>query len=76
MRTIDIHHARAHLAELVEQAARGESFLIAVAGRPRVRVLPLDARERAQAPHRLGPCRLAAHALGPQGEAQNERRAE
>lgn len=43
MRTVNIHDAKTQLSRLVEQAARGESFIIAKAGRPMVRVVPLDA---------------------------------
>lgn len=49
MRTIDIHEAKAHLLKLVEQAARGESFLIATSGRPRVMVIPVESPEGRQA---------------------------
>ncbi|PWR25713.1 type II toxin-antitoxin system Phd/YefM family antitoxin [Zavarzinia aquatilis] len=43
MRMVNIHDAKTQLSRLVEQAARGESFIIAKAGRPMVRVVPLDA---------------------------------
>jgi prevent-host-death family protein len=43
MRTINIHEAKTHLSRLVEQAAAGEPFVIAKAGRPMVRVTSLDA---------------------------------
>jgi prevent-host-death family protein len=46
MKTVDIHHAKAHLAELVEQAAQGEPFMIANAGRPLVKVVAADESER------------------------------
>lgn len=49
MRTIDIHEAKAHLFELVEQVARGESHLIAVAGRPRVMMAPVNAPQDGEA---------------------------
>ncbi len=42
MRTIDVHEAKVNLFQLVEQAAKGKSFLIAVSGTARVAVLPLD----------------------------------
>lgn len=45
MRTINIHEAKAHLSKLVERAAEGESFIIAKAGRPLVKVVPLDQSE-------------------------------
>jgi prevent-host-death family protein len=43
METINIHEAKTHLSRLVEKAARGESFVIAKAGKPMVRVTALDA---------------------------------
>ncbi len=42
MRTINIHEAKTHLSRLVEQAAQGESFIIAKAGKPLVRVVALE----------------------------------
>ncbi len=49
MRTVNIHEAKTHLSRLVERAARGESFVIARAGKPLVKVVPLDAPPE---PHR------------------------
>ena len=43
MQTVNIHEAKTHLSRLVEQAAKGESFVIAKAGRPVVKVMALDA---------------------------------
>ena len=43
MQTINIHEAKTQLSKLVEQAAQGESFIIAKAGKPLVRVTALDA---------------------------------
>jgi len=45
METINIHQAKTHLSRLVEQAAKGESFIIAKAGKPMVKVVPLDPPE-------------------------------
>ncbi len=42
MRTINIHEAKTHLSQLVEQAAHGKPFIIAKAGKPIVKVVPLD----------------------------------
>jgi len=42
METVNIHEAKTHLSRLVEKAARGESFVIAKAGKPMVRVCALD----------------------------------
>ena len=40
--TVNIHEAKTHLSRLVEQAARGQEFVIATAGRPLVRVVPVE----------------------------------
>jgi prevent-host-death family protein len=53
MRTVNIHEAKTHLSRLVEQAARGEPFIIAKAGRLLVKVVPLDAPAPAEM-RRLG----------------------
>jgi prevent-host-death family protein len=42
MLTVNIHDAKTQLSRLVEQAAKGESFIIAKAGKPMVKVVPLD----------------------------------
>ncbi len=48
MRTYNIHDAKTHLSRLVEQAANGEPFVIAKAGKPMVKVIPLNAPEPSQ----------------------------
>ncbi|HME26621.1 MAG TPA: type II toxin-antitoxin system prevent-host-death family antitoxin [Acetobacteraceae bacterium] len=53
MRIVNIHEAKTHLSRLVEQAAKGESFVIAKAGRPLVKVTALDAPSSGQI-RRLG----------------------
>jgi prevent-host-death family protein len=53
MRTVNIHEAKTHLSRLVEQAARGEPFVIAKAGKPMVKVTALDAPAAGQV-RRLG----------------------
>ena len=53
METINIHEAKTHLSRLVEQAAKGESFIIAKAGRPMVKVVALEPAENPK-PQRLG----------------------
>ncbi len=45
MRTVNIHEAKTQLSRLVERAAKGESFVIAKAGKPMVKVMPLSAPE-------------------------------
>lgn len=43
MQTVNIHQAKTQLSKLIEQAANGESFIIAKAGKPLVRVVALGA---------------------------------
>lgn len=43
LRQINIHEAKTHLSRLVDAAAKGEPFVIAKAGKPLVKVVPLDA---------------------------------
>ena len=53
MQVFNIHETKTHLSRLVERAASGEPFVIAKAGRPLVKVMPIDAPERG-AERRLG----------------------
>ena len=43
MKTINIHEAKTHLSKLVDEACKGESFVIAKAGKPLVKVTALSA---------------------------------
>lgn len=51
MKTVNIHEAKTQLSRLVDRAAKGESFVIAKAGKPLVKVTALDAPAK---PKRLG----------------------
>jgi prevent-host-death family protein len=51
MITVNIHEAKTHLSRLIEQAAKGEPFIIAKAGKPLVKVTAL---EPAKPSRRLG----------------------
>ena len=53
MQTFNIHEAKTHLSRLVDQAANGEPFVIAKAGKPLVKVVALNAPEAGQV-KRLG----------------------
>ncbi|MER8373876.1 type II toxin-antitoxin system prevent-host-death family antitoxin [Mesorhizobium sp. M1409] len=53
MQTVNIHNAKANLSRLVDQAAKGEPFIIAKAGKPLVKVVPIDQPASAQA-RRIG----------------------
>ena len=50
MRTINIHAAKTQLSRLVEDVAKGAEIVIAKAGKPAARVMPLAERR----PRRLG----------------------
>ncbi len=50
MKTVNMHEAKTHLSRLVEDAVRGEPFIIARAGKPLVKVTVVEAA----APQRLG----------------------
>jgi antitoxin (DNA-binding transcriptional repressor) of toxin-antitoxin stability system len=43
MQTVNIHEAKTQLSRLIEQAVNGDSFIIAKAGKPLVKVSRLDA---------------------------------
>jgi prevent-host-death family protein len=43
MKTINIHEAKTQLSKLVDEAAKGEPFVIAKAGKPMVKVTALGA---------------------------------
>ncbi|MBL8669431.1 MAG: type II toxin-antitoxin system prevent-host-death family antitoxin [Alphaproteobacteria bacterium] len=53
MRMVNMREAKTHLSRLVERAALGEGFIIAKAGKPMVKVVPLATGE-AQGTSRLG----------------------
>lgn len=50
MQTVNIHEAKTHLSRLVEEAAKGEPFIIAKAGKPMVKVEPIAQKP----PQRIG----------------------
>jgi len=41
MRSVNLHEAKTHLSELVSAAAAGEEVIIAKAGKPLARLVPL-----------------------------------
>jgi prevent-host-death family protein len=51
MKTVNIHYAKTQLSKLVDEAAKGEPFIIAKAGKPLVKVTALGSAPAAQ---RLG----------------------
>ena len=53
MHTVNIHEAKTQLSRLIEQAVKGDSFIIAKAGKPMVKVVRLDTPSAGQI-RRLG----------------------
>jgi prevent-host-death family protein len=51
MVTVNIHEAKTQLSKLIDQAVKGEAFVIAKAGKPLVKVAALEAPSE---PQRLG----------------------
>ena len=48
MKTINIHEAKTHLSRLIDQAVKGDPFVIAKAGKPLVKVMALNTPEAGQ----------------------------
>ena len=46
MQTVNIHAAKTHLSRLVDAAANGEEIVIARAGKPVARLMPLEAPKK------------------------------
>ncbi|MBT9489753.1 MAG: type II toxin-antitoxin system Phd/YefM family antitoxin [Rubrivivax sp.] len=51
MRTVNIHEAKTHLSRLLEEVEAGQEVVIARAGRPVARLMPL---QPARPPRQLG----------------------
>ncbi len=52
MTQVNLYEAKTHLSELVERAANGEEIVIAKAGKPRVRLVPVEAARPERRPGR------------------------
>ena len=48
MKSVNIHEAKTNLSKLVAKAAKGEPFVIAKAGKPMARLMPLSEPPRAK----------------------------
>jgi prevent-host-death family protein len=53
MLIVNIHEAKTHLSRLLDQVVKGEPFIIAKAGKPLVKVVPLETPEAGRV-RRLG----------------------
>jgi prevent-host-death family protein len=52
MQTVNIHEAKTHLSRFIDQAESGEEIIIARAGKPVARLVPLQSH--ANQPRKLG----------------------
>jgi prevent-host-death family protein len=50
VKKVNLYEAKTHLSELVERAAAGEEIVIAKAGRPRARLMPIASKVRRRKP--------------------------
>ena len=48
METVNIHEAKTHLSRLLDKAAKGEAVIIAKAGKPIAKLVPIDGPGEAQ----------------------------
>ena len=51
MKSVNIHEAKTHLSRLIERVEAGEEIIIAKAGRPAARLVPIESARR---PVRIG----------------------
>jgi prevent-host-death family protein len=49
-KTVNLYEAKTRLSDLVERAARGEEVVIAKAGQPKARLMPLERTRRPRKP--------------------------
>ncbi|MGE0681522.1 MAG: type II toxin-antitoxin system Phd/YefM family antitoxin [Candidatus Binatia bacterium] len=49
-KTVNLYEAKTHLSELVERAAAGEEIVIAKAGRPKAKLVAVEANKRPRKP--------------------------
>lgn len=54
VRTINIHEAKTHLSRLVDEVEQGKSFIIAKAGKPKAKVVPIATSHEETLKRRFG----------------------
>lgn len=64
MQTVNMHYAKTHLSKLVEAASKGEGFIIARAGKPLVKVEPVEAPIEGDVAEEPPKKAFAAHRFG------------
>lgn len=60
VKIVNMHEAKTTLSKLVEEAEAGEEILIARAGKPVVRLVPVQTRERRKLGQWAGKVRMSA----------------
>jgi prevent-host-death family protein len=53
MRLVNVHQAKTHLSRLIDEAHAGETIVLAKAGKPWARLMPLEASAPSRIPGRL-----------------------
>ena len=53
MRMVNVHQAKTHLSRLIDEAHAGETIVLAKAGKPWARLMPLEAVAPERIPGRL-----------------------
>jgi len=51
--TVNVHDAKTHFSSLLEQAHAGQEIILAKAGKPYARLMPLEPESRGRKPGRL-----------------------
>lgn len=46
MRSINIHEAKTNLSRIAEKVAAGEEIIVAKAGKPKMKLVPLDSKKQ------------------------------
>lgn len=54
MRQVNIHEAKTHLSRLADEAGAGETIILAKAGRPVAKIVPLDEMPKEKKRRELG----------------------
>jgi prevent-host-death family protein len=54
MRQVNIHEAKTHLSRLADDAGAGETIILAKAGKPVARIVPLEDKVPEKKPRELG----------------------
>ena len=54
MRQVNIHEAKTHLSRLADEAGAGETIILAKAGKPVAKLVPLNDTDQKKKPRELG----------------------